>query len=66
MKFRYGYMIDNVILLITGSLQERDTTELLYKCHPLGNFEGMAALTTVNTSADLYNIILVETPLGKN
>jgi vacuolar-type H+-ATPase subunit C/Vma6 len=31
----YGYMIDNVILLLTGTLHERDTKELLEKCHPL-------------------------------
>jgi vacuolar-type H+-ATPase subunit C/Vma6 len=29
-------MIDNVILLLTGTLHERDTRELLDKCHPLG------------------------------
>lgn len=30
----YGYMIDNVALLITGTLHERDTRELLERCHP--------------------------------
>jgi len=35
----YGYMIDNVILLLTGTLHERDTRELLEKCHPLGKFQ---------------------------
>ncbi|KAI9295783.1 ATPase, V0/A0 complex, subunit C/D, partial [Neoconidiobolus thromboides FSU 785] len=28
----YGYMIDNVILLITGTLHERDTNELIERC----------------------------------
>jgi V-type H+-transporting ATPase subunit d len=37
----YGYMIDNVALLITGTLHERDTRELLDRCHPLGWFETM-------------------------
>ena len=57
-------MIDNVILLISGTLHNRERQELLEKCHPLGFFDGMAALTTANTPADLYNIILVATPLG--
>ena len=34
----YGYMIDNIALLITGTLHERDTRELLERCHPLGWF----------------------------
>ena len=29
-------MIDNVVLIVTGSLHERDVQELLEKCHPLG------------------------------
>lgn len=62
----YGYMIDNVILLITGTLHERNTNELLDRCHPLGVFDGMEALTTASTPADLYNSVLVETPLGKD
>ncbi|KAE9395094.1 V-type ATP synthase subunit C [Gymnopus androsaceus JB14] len=41
---KYGYMIDNVIPLITGTLYERDTHELIERCHPLGVFESMPAL----------------------
>jgi len=37
-------MIDNVILLLTGTLHERDTRELLEKCHPLGKFQSLATL----------------------
>jgi V-type H+-transporting ATPase subunit d len=58
-------MIDNVILLITGTLHERDTHELLDRCHPLGVFDAMPALCAANNVADLYNTVLVETPLGK-
>lgn len=32
-------MIDNIILLITGTLHERDTTELVQRCHPLGMYD---------------------------
>ncbi|KAL1535244.1 hypothetical protein AAHA92_31324 [Salvia divinorum] len=35
----YGHMIDNVVLIITGTLHERDVQELLEKCHPLGMFD---------------------------
>jgi V-type H+-transporting ATPase subunit d len=57
-------MIDNVILLITGSLHDSNMTELLEKCHPLGTFDAMATLGTVKSVADLYNTVLVDTPLG--
>jgi V-type H+-transporting ATPase subunit d len=59
-------MIDNVILIITGTLHERDTHELLERCHPLGFFDTMPALCVATTVSELYNTVLVETPLGKN
>ncbi|GAN11614.1 hypothetical protein MAM1_0749c11190, partial [Mucor ambiguus] len=59
----YQYMIDNVILIITGTLHERDTHELLERCHPLGVFDTMPALCVATTVAELYNTVLVETPL---
>lgn len=61
---RYGYMIDNVVLLITGTLHERDTHELLERCHPLGWFETMPALCVATNVEELYQTVLVETPLG--
>ena len=57
-------MIDNIVLLITGTLHERDTTELLEKCHPLGMFDSMAALSVATNVSELYNSVLVDTPLG--
>ncbi|KAI9355994.1 V0 complex, c/d subunit of ATPase [Zopfochytrium polystomum] len=60
----YGYMIDNVILLITGTLHERDTHELLERCHPLGMFDTIAALCVATNVNELYNTVLVETPLA--
>lgn len=61
----YAYMIDNVILLITGTLHERDTHELLERCHPLGVFDTMPALCVATNVEELYQSVLVETPLGK-
>lgn len=63
--FRYSYMIDNVILLITGTLHQRAISELVPKCHPLGSFEQMEAVNIAQTPAELYNAILVDTPLGR-
>uniref|UniRef100_A0A671QDU6 V-type proton ATPase subunit n=1 Tax=Sinocyclocheilus anshuiensis TaxID=1608454 RepID=A0A671QDU6_9TELE len=62
--FRYSYMIDNVILLITGTLHQRAISELVPKCHPLGSFEQMEAVNIAQTPAELYNAILVDTPLA--
>jgi V-type H+-transporting ATPase subunit d len=58
-------MIDNVILLITGTLHERDTHELLERCHPLGVFDTMPALCVATNVEELYHSVLVETPLGE-
>merc|ERR1711989_114850 len=61
---RYGYMIDNIILLITGTLHQRPISELVSKCHPLGSFEQMEAIHVASTPAELYNAVLVDTPLA--
>ena len=61
---RYSYMIDNIILLITGTLHQRPISELVSKCHPLGSFEQMEAIHVASTPAELYNAVLVDTPLG--
>jgi hypothetical protein len=60
----YSYMIDNIVLLITGHLHQRSIQELLPKCHPLGMFEQMGAITVADNSASLYNAILIDTPLA--
>lgn len=60
----YSYMIDNIVLLITGHLHQRSVQELLPKCHPLGMFEQMGAITVADSTASLYNAILIDTPLA--
>jgi V-type H+-transporting ATPase subunit d len=60
----YSYMIDNIILLITGTLHQRPISELIPKCHPLGSFEQMEAIHVAATPAELYNAVLVDTPLA--
>jgi vacuolar-type H+-ATPase subunit C/Vma6 len=65
-RTRYAYMIDNIVLLITGTLHQRAIGDLLPRCHPLGSFEQLGAITVADTPAQLYTAVLVDTPLGKS
>lgn len=60
----YGYMIDNVALLITGTVHERDREEMLQRIHPLGWFESLPAISVATDIESLYDMILVDTPLA--
>jgi len=61
----YGYMIDNVVLLITGASHDRNVGELVNKCHLLGIFPAMAAIAVENQSAeDIHQTVLIDTPLA--
>jgi len=57
-------MIDNIILLLSGTLHNRPIGELLPKCHPLGSFAQMEAVTIASTIDELYSAVLVDTPIG--
>lgn len=60
----YSYMIDNVILLITGIVNNRPINELVTKCHPLGSFDQMEAVNVAQTPEELYDAVIVDTPLA--
>lgn len=60
----YGYMIDNVILMITGTLHERDKSEILSKCNPLGWFDTLPTLSIATDIESLYSTVLIDTPLA--
>lgn len=60
----YGYMIDNVALMITGTLHDRDCSEILPKCHPLGWFDTLPTLSIATDIDALYNTVLIDTPLA--
>ena len=66
----YEYMIENVMLLLKGTLSGRDINELIAQCHPLGMFKEstMRSIPTFESSArgfaDLYQTVLVDTPVG--
>lgn len=61
---RIPFMIDNVIIIISGVVHDHDVTELIERCHPLGMFDGIKALAVASTVQDLYQMVLVDTPLG--
>jgi V-type H+-transporting ATPase subunit d len=63
---RYGYMIDNVILLITGGLNNLPIADLIPRCHPMGSFDGMAAVNIATTLEELYSAIIIDTPIGRS
>lgn len=60
----YGYMIDNVALMITGTIHDRDKAEILQRCHPLGWFDTLPTLTVATDLESLYETVLVDTPLA--
>lgn len=60
----YPYMIDNLVMLITGNMYDREVSELIDKCHPLGLFDSMASLCIATTPEELYREIIVDTPLA--
>ena len=64
MNCSYGYMIDNVILLLSGARHDRPIAEMLPKCHPLGSFAEMEAVTVASTVDELHSAILIDTPIG--
>ena len=63
-------MIENVMLLLRGTLSGRNVTELMDQCHPLGMFNDhtMRIIPTFEATArgyaDLYETVLVDTPVG--
>lgn len=66
----YEYMIENILLLLRGTMTSRDINDLIADCHPLGMFKEstMRAIPSFeNTSqghSDLYETVLVDTPIG--
>lgn len=66
----YEYMIENVMLLMRGSLSGRNINDLMAQCHPLGMFKDSIMRSiphfepTAKGYADLYETVLVDTPIG--
>ena len=66
----YEYMIENIMLLLRGTLSGRNVNELMQQCHPLGMFKAstMRNIPTFEATprgyAELYETVLVDTPVG--
>ena len=66
----YEYMIENVMLLMRGTLSGRNVNDLIGQCHPLGLFREstMRAIPSFEASprgyTELYETVLVDTPVG--
>lgn len=66
----YEYMIENVMLLLRGTLSGRNVNELISQCHPLGMFKEstMRNIPSFEANsrgyAELYETVLVDTPVG--
>ncbi len=67
---QYEYMIDNIMLLLKGTLSGRNIEELIEQCHPLGLFDNstMKLIPLFEASPkgyqDLYQTVLIDTPVG--
>lgn len=60
-------MIDNVINLLQGALNNKPASELLAKADPMGWFEEMKTIPSLDLSQgydDIYHTILIDTPVG--
>ncbi|KAH8278821.1 hypothetical protein KR018_010013, partial [Drosophila ironensis] len=62
---RYPYMIDNVALLLAGLQNRRPLKRLLRMCHPLGVFDQLAAIEVVTNPTELFNYVLIDTPIAR-
>ena len=64
-------MIDNVTLMLSGAQQDQPAAEMMEKCHPLGLFDASTSRNILQASslalspADLYEMVLVDTPLAR-
>lgn len=61
-------MVDNMVGLIQGALNQKPAEELLARADPLGFFSEMRAIAQMDFSAsygELYRSLLIDTPVGK-
>lgn len=61
----YEHMINNVLKLISAKRSGSESLDVLYKLHPLGLFPGINALTAATDIEDMFETVLVDSPIGK-
>jgi len=60
-------MIDNIVALIQGTINNKPPQELLLKTDPIGDFPEMKTIPSMDITAgydDIYKTILIDTPVG--
>ena len=65
---KFEKMIDNVVMIIQGTLNNKPIKELLARIDPLGYFDELKTIPSMDISHgldDLYRTILIDTPIGK-
>jgi V-type H+-transporting ATPase subunit d len=60
----YAFMIENLCLLIKGSLKGDQAEKLIDSCNPLGAFPEMVQVCNQQSPEEMYNSVLVDTPLA--
>ena len=64
---RYEKMIDNIVLIISGTISNKSPKELLARVDPLGWFEELRTIPSMDFTQgydDLYRTILIDTPIA--
>ena len=64
---RYEKMIDNIVLLIQGTVNNKSPKELLSRVDPLGWFDELRTIPSMDFTQgydDLYRTILIDTPIA--
>ncbi len=64
---RYEKMIDNIVMIISGTISNKSPKELLAKVDPLGWFEELRTIPSMDFTQgydDLYRTILIDTPIA--
>lgn len=65
---RYEKMIDNIVLIISGTINNKSPKELLARVDPLGWFEELRTIPSMDFTQgydDLYRTILIDTPIAR-
>lgn len=61
----YDHMLNNVLKLIAAKRSGHESLELLRKCHPLGVFPGLNTLTAATGIDDMFETVLIDSPIGR-
>lgn len=60
----HAHMIDNLVLVLSGTLRGCPADEVLERCNPLGMFETLPVCAAAESPAELFHIALEDSPLA--